>query len=90
MSPYHFRLMAALPGQEPIELMRSRATEWGSYWDSHTRHLSAEWDKWVEIRMPDFRCISPRIKVSAVNASKTNSPIYLTHEMKKQAGINMT
>lgn len=58
--PYHFRIMAALPGHSPIELFRASRRYLQADWDWHTRDLSPEWECWVEYTLADRDTITPR------------------------------
>lgn len=63
MIPYTFRIMACLPGHDPVELFRTRHKYEQSYWTSWTRDLSPEWTCWVEHRLDDRFTITPRIQI---------------------------
>ena len=61
-SPYNFRICAALPGHEPIELMRSRNSYHPKDWLSWTQKLDRAWDVWVEWTTHEQKTITPRVK----------------------------
>lgn len=86
MEKYNFRICAALPGHEPVEIMRSNRSYHPSDLRRWTGSMDAAWQFWIEGRMPDNRCITPRIKISPVNAAVARA-FHLNHEMKKEAGI---
>lgn len=57
---YQFRIMICLPGDQPIELMRSRLKYQQSYWNAWTADLDRAWFRWCEHRMPSKDCITRR------------------------------
>lgn len=61
--PYSFRVMAALPGQEPVELLRRKTNYCQADWLFATRDLSPEWTCWTEHTTPDKDTITSRPKV---------------------------
>lgn len=63
MIAYNYRIMARLVHDVPIELHRSRATFYQKTYDHWTRDMDSAWDIWVEHRLSDWRCVSPRIKL---------------------------
>jgi len=63
--PYKFRILAALPGHDPVELFRASRNYAQADWNYHTRDLSPEWACWVEHTLADRDCISDRPVVRA-------------------------
>jgi len=62
-APYNFRIMAALPGHQPVELFRTRSSYTNTYFNSYTKDISCEWDCWIESRMPDSKALGGRVKI---------------------------
>lgn len=81
--PYSFRVMAALPGHEPVELMRSQKKYEPSYYRAAVDSMSRQWDTWVEVPLPERHCISPRPTPSRY--IPTVAPFHLTHDEKRLA-----
>jgi hypothetical protein len=84
--PYKFRILACLPNDTPIELMRSQQKWHVSYWRTATNELAREWTCWLEEPMRDQDCISarPRFK-QRTGAEKLT--VHLSAEEKREAGI---
>lgn len=59
-TPYKYRICAALPGAEPVELHRSQKQFCQKLWDSVVRDLSDVWQVWIEKPMLDRCTLSPR------------------------------
>ena len=60
MTTYIFRIMACLPGHQPVELYRSRRKYNQSYWNAVTGGLDRSWSRWCEHRMPNEHTITRR------------------------------
>lgn len=71
--PYVARIMARLPGQEPVELWRTSKPLRQSDWRYWTEDLSPIWSKWVEKVIPKKQLISPRPELPEGTGSKQPS-----------------
>lgn len=76
--PYKFRILAALPNHEPVELFRSHENYSQLIWNYVTRDLSPEWTVWAEHRLPDRDCLSarPTIRAPHVAAMAERARLY--------------
>lgn len=83
---YNYRIMAALPGHTPVEITRSNGIFHMRDWHRWVRDMGAAWECWLEGRMTDSRCITPRVKFARPSGSEKNR-VYLTAEEKVGAGI---
>ncbi len=84
---YSFRILAALPSQEPVEIMRSKAVFTMRHWYEWTREMDSVWECWLETVMPNKFTVSPRIVPPNVHKRNRVEKLHLSKEMKKQAGI---
>ncbi len=60
---YEFKILAALPGDAPIELYRSRYPYRPAMWHAITDDLSPEWETWLEYPLKDHQTLTERPKV---------------------------
>ena len=58
--PYNVRIMACLPGHEPIEICRSKRPFAQSDWNYWTGDLDPAWRIWIEKAMLDTWTITRR------------------------------
>ncbi len=80
-SPYSVRIMAALPGQEPVEMFRTNRTLHPHDWRFWTNDLSPDWELWTEHRLPDRQCISSRPAIKRPTGSE-KLRLHLTPEQR--------
>jgi len=66
--PYLSRIMACLPGESPVELVRFHRKMAYSDWRSHVADLAPEWTFWAEYTMDECHCISPRVNFARQTA----------------------
>ncbi len=69
---YTFKILAALPNQEPIELYRSRYPYRPTMWHAITDDLSPEWECWLEYPLKDHQTLTDRPKVREYNIQGRN------------------
>lgn len=81
MTTYTARIMACLPGDEPVELHRSLTRIHPKTWTFFTRDMGELWEIWTEHRLPDRHCISSRPKFTPHNGSE-KLRLHLTAEQK--------
>lgn len=86
MNAYSFRIMAALPGHEPVELFRSRRTYSQQDWNFWTRGMDWAWECWVENRLPDKWTLTRRVRIKHHKGSDKHA-IHLSYEQKKNIGL---
>lgn len=60
--PYAFRIIAIAPDGWQCELFRARAHYSTAALQVWTRDMDASWTLAVERRMPDKRCLTPRVR----------------------------
>ena len=76
--PYSYRIMACLPGSEPVELHRSKGRYTHKSWSFWTSGMSSDWVCWCEYTIADRFCLSPRIRpryVAPVDSNGCRMPL---------------
>ncbi len=58
--PYNYRILAALPGDSPVELFRDTRPYSQAAWNFVTRELDRAWECWAEYTLADKHCLTER------------------------------
>lgn len=67
--PYTFRIMAALPGHESVELFRSTGKYSNHVWSFWTCGMAQDWTIWTEHPIDDRQCITRRPRIRAAHVA---------------------
>ena len=83
---YRHRLMAALPGHDPVELHRSHTAISEAVRRFLTRDFAEQWEFWIESVTPERCLLGPRCHAETLNRTE-GERLYLTPAEKETAGV---